>query len=58
MFRFRVTRKILVLLLETLLLDDVARDYCELDYPLHQVLKVENLSFKNQAGKLHKFLTP
>jgi len=27
----------LVLLLQTLLADDVARDYCALDFPLNQV---------------------
>ena len=32
----------MVLLLQTLIADDVARDYCALEYPLNQVFKIRS----------------
>lgn len=36
-FRFGITRKIVVVMLQLLLGDDIAKDYSELDFPLNTV---------------------
>ncbi|CAK8676632.1 unnamed protein product [Clavelina lepadiformis] len=41
---FGLTRKILVLLLQTLLADDIARDYTEVEYHLNQILVTPEMS--------------